>query len=161
MAVGKVCARVGGTHPEGKGRRGTGGERRNLFAPSIYIPSILNAEFSARLHICRLRLEHTHYMHLTLVFPFAFAGHIMQQAPSGAVPTVHQTISPTFQEAQVATQPEAVVTMATTQIIAGNGEIQFANAQAVAQFEADKRAVYRYYLIIFLLVICLREEMCR
>lgn len=74
---------------------------------------------------------------------FCLSRHIMQQAPSGAVPTVHQTISPTFQEAQVATQPEAVVTMATTQVIAGNGEIQFTNAQALAQFEADKRAVYR------------------
>lgn len=77
----------------------------------------------------------------------------MQQAPAGPVPIAQQAIaSVPFQESPAAavvapTQETAAVTMATTQVITtANGGMQFTDAQTQAQFEADKRAVYRHPL---------------
>lgn len=66
----------------------------------------------------------------------------MQQAPPGAMPIVHQVVAatPAYQE----TTP--VVVSTETPSVTTNGGVQLSDPQAQAQFESDKRAVYRHPL---------------
>uniref|UniRef100_T1IS95 Homeobox domain-containing protein n=1 Tax=Strigamia maritima TaxID=126957 RepID=T1IS95_STRMM len=78
----------------------------------------------------------------------------MQQAPAGSLPIVQQSslAANTFNNsptviATTHSQDVSTINMAATQVITtANGAIQYTDAQTQAQFEADKRAVYRHPL---------------